>query len=753
MRKVVAYCLAIIMAVSLGILPGLSTSQNTAHAQASAPQLKRIRPRTISTGNPTFTVRLEGKGFATGAQVLLDGVPLASSRVSTKGKLLFAEVDASILVSPGDHTVQARNPDGTTSASQTLSVVAADSRLRFQLEGNAAQEDLGFAFSVDVRGEGFNENTQAVIWGMSVDTTFVSEERLRIVLPEKFTRDAARIPILVRNNDRFSNADIFFIVPRPADLDRVEPDVVEVGNEDFEIKIFGDTFNANAKILIRKDNGPITVLEATRQREGRLEATVPASFRATPGQLIVRVEQDGIQSSDEVIAVAPTDDPFIFTIAPNLIRQGESKETIDIVGANLGKKVTVLLDGQEVTVRNSTSQRLTIAVKQELLASPGTHIIQIKDEDGALSNVGSFKVIPDVVVSTLAGIEREGFNEGCLSGDDARFRRPRRIAIGAGGLLYITDQQNHAIRTINPDTREVCTIAGTGVSGYNDTGNSREFPPTFSFPNGVALDQTGTIFVTENGNNVVRRILRDANGAVTVDTFAGSTDSIDERDRQNRLNSTRLGLEGFRDGSADNAAFRSPDDIVIASDGTIYVADPLNHAIRKITRTGGTITVETIAGNGVPGFADGDGDKARFRTPTGLALSLDEQFLFVADLNNSRIRRVDLQTRRVETFAGNGLLGDEDGPLGVASFAQPIGLAFDSDGTLYVSEFAGNRIRRIDSEGNVSTVAGNQKSKFRDGLGIDATFNLPRGIAIDRQRGILYVADTENQRIRAIALR
>ncbi|HEX5733486.1 MAG TPA: SMP-30/gluconolactonase/LRE family protein [Blastocatellia bacterium] len=752
MRKVVAYCLTIVLALSLGLLPSLS-SQNTVSAQSGAPQLKRIRPRTISSGSPTFTLRLEGKGFATGAQVLLDGVPLPSSRVSTKGKLLFAEVDASVVANPADHTVQARNPDGTTSASETLSVVAADSRLDFQLEGNAAQEDLSFAFGVDVRGEGFNENSKGVVWGMSVETLFVNSERLRILVPEKFTRDAARIPILIRNNDRFSNVDIFFIVPRPADLDRVEPDVVEVGNEDFEIKVFGDTFNDNAKILISKRNGPITVLEATVKREGRLEATVPASFRSEPGQLIVRVEQDGIQSSDEVIAVAPSDDPFIFAIAPNRIRQGESKETIDIVGANLGKKVTILLDGQEAAIRDSTATRLTVTVREELLSSVGTHTIQIRDEDGALSNIGTFQVVPDATVSTLAGGEREGFNEGCVSGSEARFRRPRRLTIGPDGLLYVTDQQNHAIRTVNPDSGEVCTIAGTGKSGYNDTVNDRDFPPTFSFPNGIVLDAAGTIFVTENGNNVIRRIVRGAGSSITVDTLAGSSDIIEETDRQNRLNSTLLGIEGFRDGRAETAAFRSPDDIVMASDGAIYVADPLNHAIRKITRSGDLVMVETIAGNGVPGFADGDGDKARFRTPTGIALSLDERFLFVADLNNSRIRRVDLQTRRVETYAGSGLLGSADGPPGEATFSQPIGLALDSDGTLYVSDFAGNRIRRIDSEGNVSTVAGDQKTKFRDGPGITATFNLPRGITLDRQRGILYVADTENQRVRAIALR
>jgi sugar lactone lactonase YvrE len=196
------------------------------------------------------------------------------------------------------------------------------------------------------------------------------------------------------------------------------------------------------------------------------------------------------------------------------------------------------------------------------------------------------------------------------------------------------------------------------------------------------------------------------------------------------------------------SGFRQPDDVVIAADGSMFIADAGNHAIRRINTDG---SVETIAGNGVPGFADGSVPNARFNTPTALALSADGRFLFVADTLNHRIRKLDLQTRFVTTFCGNGFAGSVDGPAHVASLDQPIGLAFDSDGTLYVSELS-NAVRRIDTTGNISSFAGGDSSKFRDGTGVDARFAKPRGLALDAQHRILYVADTENFRIRAIAL-
>lgn len=743
MRKAVACFILAALALSFILLPGVATE--TAQAQQGAPRVQRLGPERVAAGAPSFTIRLEGRNFEEGANVLFDGVPLASPRATRNGRLIFAEVAASLVAVPGTHSIQVQNPDGGTSESFTLTVVEKAPEVTIRLRGVATEEDPGSGLVTSFRGEGLRDNFKVFVWHRSVVAQRVSDDEIRFVIPQSFLNEPARIPVTLRNNNGdFSNTEIFTVVPQPAILDSLNPESIEVGSEDFLLRAFGQ-FKPGAVIVV---NGQ--PLETRLRESGRLEATIPAALRAQPGQLIVRVEQDGVQSQDLVIRVTPTTGPFIFTVAPTRIRQGEDRATIDIVGANFDNQTEVFIDGQEARVRDSSSRRrLAVVVPRELLTAVGTHTVQVVDRDGNLAAPVMFEVVPDVTVSTLAGDNRDGFNEAsaCVSADDARFRRPRRLAVAADGLLYVTDQQNHAIRTVNPVTGQVCTVAGTGRDGYNDSGNPAGFPPTFSFPNGVAVAGDGTIFVTENGNTVVRRIVRSGAG-VTVDTFAGSFVPINDSGRQERLNSTKRGLDGFNDGPLLEAAFRQPDEIVIASDGTIYLADSVNNSIRRI-RNG---VVETVAGNGVPGFADGEAAKARFNTPTSVALSIDERFLFVADTFNHRIRIIDLATGIVETFAGNGARAAIDGPAAEASFDQPIGLAVDSDGRLYVSEVGGNIIRTIDASGNVSTLAGGGSSKFRDGPGIDAKFDNPRGLAIDRQRRVLYVADYENFRIRSIQL-
>ncbi|HEX8183907.1 MAG TPA: SMP-30/gluconolactonase/LRE family protein, partial [Blastocatellia bacterium] len=677
-----------------------------------------------------------------GAKILLDGVALASSRVAKKGKLLLAEVDASVVAIPGTHTVAAMNPGGAVSESKTFSVFAPDPNLIIRLPFTSAQEDSGVVFLPFVTGEGLDNIDKVFVWGKSTDFVINSDNRIQIQIPGGLVDEPARIPITVRDKKgNYSNTELFFIVPRPARLNGLDPDSIEVGTEDFLLKVTG-SFKDTAVIVVNGIPLPTTV------RGSRLEATIPASLRAQPGQLVVRIEQDGIQSADAILTVTPTDEPFIFTIAPTLVRQGEGRVTIDIVGANFDGKTRAFIDGQEVTVRGFTRRRLTVATPKGLTDTVGAHTIQVTDRDGNTTRTVTFEVVPDVTVSTLAGDKRDGFNaQSCVSIDEALFRRPRRLAFGPDGLLYVTDQQNHSIRTINEATGQVCTVAGTGLEGYKDSGDDST-APVFSFPNGVALDATGTIYVTENGNNVVRRI-RNSGGAPLVDTFAGTFSIITDKDRQRRRNSTRIGIAGFRDGTLLDASFRLPDDILVAPDGTIYIADAGNHTIRRIVGN----KVESFAGNGVAGFADGSLENARFDTPTAIAITPDSRFLFVADTRNNRVRIIDIVNRRVDTFAGNGEIGAEDGPAGEATFNQPIGLALDSDGTLYVSEVFGNSIRRIDPSGNVSTLAGGGSARFRDGSGIDAKFDSPRGLAIDTQRRILYVADTENFRIRKIELR
>ncbi|MEK6299327.1 MAG: SMP-30/gluconolactonase/LRE family protein [Acidobacteriota bacterium] len=743
MRKLFACVTALLLAGSLIAPSGLATGDQVG-AEQEVPLLKRLRPEVITAGTRSFTVRLEGKKFEEGAQILLDGVALSSSR-RVSGKILLADVDASVVAAPGTHSVQGMNPGGSTTEAATLTVVPKDPNQNIQLEGNAAPEDSGFIFLPRLKTDDFDEGSKVFVWGKSVPVTPISGGRLEIEIPAGFVDDPASIPITLRdNNGNYSNTEIFFVVPNPPVLESIEPDSVEVGSEDLLLKVFG-TFKPGATILVNNIALPTT----QRASNGRLEATVPASFFTEPAQLVVRVQQDGIQSADTILSVTPSEAPFIFSIAPTLIRQGEGRTTIDIIGANFDGQSTATIDGTEAKVRTASRRRLTVVIPEDLTGSLGLHTVQVFDKDGVPTETASFSVVPDVTVSTVAGVGTDGFNEEvCVSAADARLRRPRRLALGADDLLYFTDNQNHAIRTLNPATGVVCTVAGTGLEGYNDSGNERDFPPTFSFPNGLAFDSNGTIYVTENGNSVVRRIQRSGAG-VTVDTFAGLFSEITDNARQKRLNSTRLGQESYRDDTLLSSGFRQPDDILVAPGGSIYIADAANSAIRRINLDG---TVETIAGNGVPGFADGIAQNARFNKPTGLALSADGRFLFVADTSNHRVRRIDLLMRVVDTFAGNGFAGSDDGPAHVATLTQPIGLAFDEDGTLYVSEVGSSSIRRIDPSGNVNAFVGGGTPKFRDGTGVDSRFRSPRGLAIDTQRRVLYVADTENFRIRSITL-
>jgi sugar lactone lactonase YvrE len=743
MRKLAAYSLAVILSLSLIFLPDVSQG-SAVRAQSGAPEIKRLRPGIITAGTRTFTIRLEGRGFASDARVLWDGVALASPRVFGKGKLLLAEVDASLIAAPGSHRVQAINPDGMTSAAETLTVQVKDPDLTIQLDGNAAQEGTGFILLPTILTDSFAKGSDILVWGKATTVT-ASTFGVDIEISDILTENPAEIPItLVDKDGKISNTEIFFVVPRPVKISGVDPDTLEVGTDDVPLSVTGN-FKPGAVIVLND-----VVLTTTVGKNGRLEATIPGSLRSQPSQLIVRVEQDGIQSQDQIIPVTPTKGPFIFTIAPIQIRVGEHRPSIDVIGANFKGDTTAFIDGKEAVIRSSTKNGLTIAIPTDLAV--GSHTVQVKDADGNTTSSFSFDIVGDVTVTTVAGTGRAGFDLGCVSNDAARFLRPRRIAFGSDGLLYVTDQQNNAIRTVDLNALQTCTLAGTGDEGYNDSGNALGVPPTFSFPNGVAVDASGTVYVTENGNNVVRRIRRSG-GSVTVDTFAGTFREITDKTIQKRINGTRAGIASYRDAGLLDSAFRTPDDIVIAPDGSIYIADAGNHAIRRISQQGGLSVVETVAGNGVPGFADGAAEHARFDTPTALALSIDGNSLFVADTRNDRVRRIDLVNRRVSTLAGGGDSAAPDGPRGAAAFFQPIGLAVDATGVIYVSEFGASDIRRIDPAGNVTTLAGGNGEKLRNGGGIIAKFNRPRGLAIDRQRGILYVADYEDFVIRAVALR
>jgi sugar lactone lactonase YvrE len=185
---------------------------------------------------------------------------------------------------------------------------------------------------------------------------------------------------------------------------------------------------------------------------------------------------------------------------------------------------------------------------------------------------------------------------------------------------------------------------------------------------------------------------------------------------------------------------------VVDTAGNLYVADTLNHTIRKVTPAG---LVSTFAGAaGTSGSVDDVGTTARFYGPQGLALS-SPGILYVADANNSTIRRITVSTRSVVTWAGlAGATGSADGPGSIAQFFYPCGITADSNGDLFVADTDNHTIRMITSLGEVTTVAGRAgTSGSTDGVGSAALFNHPTGLAVD-STGSLYVADTDNDTIR-----
>jgi sugar lactone lactonase YvrE len=200
----------------------------------------------------------------------------------------------------------------------------------------------------------------------------------------------------------------------------------------------------------------------------------------------------------------------------------------------------------------------------------------------------------------------------------------------------------------------------------------------------------------------------------------------------------------FADGTGTNTKFNFPHGVKLDSLGNIYVADTNNNRIRKITPSG---VVTTLAGNGTSGFADGTGTKAIFFHPVDLVVdSLGN--IYVADTYNHRIRKIT-SSGVVTTLAGSGTAGFADGTGTNSMFYSPRGIALDSSGLVYVADSDNNRIRKITASGAVTTLAGSGLRGFADGIGTIAIFFYPFGVAADSS-GNIYVADAYNHRIRKI---
>ncbi len=419
------------------------------------------------------------------------------------------------------------------------------------------------------------------------------------------------------------------------------------------------------------------------------------------------------------------------------------------------------------------------------------------------------KITPGGVVSTLAGTGADGFMDGM--GNIAQFNQPVSVAVDSAGVVYVTDHGNHRIRKITTKIPTIDPICTNGVvstaklftantekciscnSGFSLDGElcRKEFDPIctngvasiakvftantekciscnsdyalkndetcaeivsveilagtgtigsmdgvgtlaqFHYPTGVAVDSVGNVYVVDTQNHRIRKI-----------TVSGTTSEV------STLAGT--GAYGFMDdtnGMASSAQFNEPSGVAVDSAGNVYVADYSNHRIRKITVSGTTSEVSTLAGTGTMGDVDGAGNIAKFNNPYGVAIDSDDN-VYVADYSNHRIRKIT-SMGVVSTLAGTGTMGDVDGAGNIAKFNSPTSVAVDSDGNVYVTDSENHRIRKVTPMGVVSTLAGTGAIGFMDGAGNIARFNQPTGVAVDNA-GNIYVADYSNYRIRKI---
>jgi sugar lactone lactonase YvrE len=286
-----------------------------------------------------------------------------------------------------------------------------------------------------------------------------------------------------------------------------------------------------------------------------------------------------------------------------------------------------------------------------------------------------------------------GSGEGGFGGDGgpavaAQLHAPHDITFDNDGNLLIADTFNHRIRRI--DSRgTISTVAGDGKT------------TTLNNPQSIAVDREGNLYIADTYNHVVKRIDRD--GKMSI--FAGS----------------EAGLAGDK-GPANKCQLNLPQAVAVAPDGTIYISDSANSRIRHVGKDG---IIQTIAGSG-PGSGEGgagfggDGgpaEKAKIFSPADLKFNSVGD-LYFSDSGNNRIRVITHGV--VVSIAGTGAagLGGEGGKAILATFNTPQKIALAADGTIYIADRVNHRVRRVDSQGVITTVAGGSKA---GGIMVDPT--------------------------------
>ncbi|HOI96658.1 MAG TPA: tandem-95 repeat protein [Syntrophobacter fumaroxidans] len=338
------------------------------------------------------------------------------------------------------------------------------------------------------------------------------------------------------------------------------------------------------------------------------------------------------------------------------------------------------------------------------------------------------KIDPGGTMWTFAGTGDQGIPANGVSAGAAKFRYPTGLAVDSAGNLFIADGWNDLVVKVD-SAGVIRRVAGNGVKTFSgDDGPATS--ASLMNPHGVAVDVSGNPYIADTYNHRIRRVAGGVISTVAGNGYSGSI--LDE-------------------GTAIGARLKSPFALAVDSQGNIYIADTYSHRIRKVDATG---AISTVAGKGLPNNA-GDGKQAAaaiLKSPHDLAVGPDSS-LYIADRTDHRIRKVSA-AGVISTLAGTGEEGfSADGIAAAnANLDGPCAVAVGPSGSVYFSDSGSNRVRKIGLDGIVSTVAGNGVAGYSgdDGPATQAGLNNPSAIAVDCSENV-YIADTNNHRIRKVS--
>jgi sugar lactone lactonase YvrE len=328
----------------------------------------------------------------------------------------------------------------------------------------------------------------------------------------------------------------------------------------------------------------------------------------------------------------------------------------------------------------------------------------------------------NIIITTVAGNGTATFAGDGEPATNASLNSPYGVIVDIAGNIYVADSANNRIRRVNT-SGIITTVAGTNSAGSTGDGGPA-INAGLNNPEGLALDAFSNLYIADTGNSRIRKV--DTNGIIT--TVAG-------------------GGTGGDGGAATNASLHNPTGVALDMSGNLYIADYSSFRVRMV-KTNNIIT--TVVGNGTLGFS-GDGGAATNAHVHNLSdVALDAAGdLYLADSGNYRIRKVDANGI-ITSVAGNGnsTYSGDNGPALGAGLDQPFGVALDTIGNMYIADYLNNRIRRVDVNGIISTVAGGG-SGGDGGAATNAGLSNPSGVALDASAN-LYIADRAHNRIREV---